>query len=246
VDTICPFWTPGRENRFQGSKSSRFGRSGHDGDNRFQGSKWNRFTGAGHGEKADSRIRNRIGFEPCYKTRFGRRGNLNYAADGISNLAHRPTTLFPTSSSSRIFVGEVGNPRASQSVSHAVQAFSVFKHFQERKKRGKRVGLIITIENREKERRRVWFVRDFATLVSRKSALSRGRFSKRAGWQRRPRQREQIQRCFTSGPLIIPSLIPYLSVFRTWFRTDPFPAPVASCRAYLSALPPEPNDELNT
>jgi hypothetical protein len=56
-------------------------------------------------------------------------GNLNYAADGISNLfAHRPTTLFPTSSSSRIFfVGEVGDPRASQSVSQAVQAFSVFK-----------------------------------------------------------------------------------------------------------------------
>jgi hypothetical protein len=76
--------------------------------------------------------------------------NLNYAADGISNLAHRPTTLFPTSSISRIFVGEVGDPRASQSVSQAVQAFSVFKHFQERKKK-KRVGLIITIENRKRK-----------------------------------------------------------------------------------------------
>ncbi|CAM6035415.1 unnamed protein product [Sphagnum compactum] len=105
MEPICPFWTPGRENRFQGSKSSRFARSGHAGDNRFQGSKRNRFTDSGHGEKADSRIRSR--------TRFG--WNLNYAADGISNLAHRPTTLFPTSSSSRIFVGEVGDPRASQS-----------------------------------------------------------------------------------------------------------------------------------
>ncbi len=134
---------------------TRFARSGHQGEktdsrvrnradlpvlyttetNRFQGSKRNRFTGSGHGEKADSRIRNRTGFEPCYKTWFG--WNLNYAAAGISNLAHRPTTLFPTSSSSRIFVGEVGDPRASQSVSQAVQTFSVFKHFQERKKKEK-------------------------------------------------------------------------------------------------------------
>lgn len=45
-----------------------FARSGHDGDNRFQGSNWNRFSGSGHGEKADSRIRNRTGLEPCYKT----------------------------------------------------------------------------------------------------------------------------------------------------------------------------------
>jgi hypothetical protein len=217
VDMICPFWTPGRENRFQGSKSSRFARSGRDGDSRFQGSKWNRFTGSGHGEKADSRVRNR-----------------NYAADGISNLAHRPTTLFPTSSSSRrIFVGEVGDPRASQSVSQAGSpSFFCLQALSRAKKKRKRVGLIITIENREKERRRVWFVRDFATLVSRKSALSRGRFSKRAGWQRRPREREQIQRCFTSGPLIIPNLIPYLSVFRSWLRSDPFPAHVASGRAY--------------
>jgi hypothetical protein len=44
--------------------------------------------------------------------------------------------------SRRIFVGEVGDPRASQSVSQAVQAFSVFKHFQERKKREKGCGLI--------------------------------------------------------------------------------------------------------
>ncbi len=118
IEPIWPFWTRRRQPipGFQMEQIYRF---------------WT------HGEKADSRIRNRIGFEPCYKTQFGGRGNLNYAADGISNLAHRPTTLFPTSSSSRIFVGEVGNPRASQSVSRAVQAFSVFKHFQERKKRKK-------------------------------------------------------------------------------------------------------------
>ncbi|CAK9197860.1 unnamed protein product [Sphagnum troendelagicum] len=36
------------------------------------------FTGSGHGEKADSRIRNRTGFELCYKTWFG--WNLNYAS----------------------------------------------------------------------------------------------------------------------------------------------------------------------